>query len=230
MFTPLKITFRMRTPVCLTYPFIHFDAILAHLIQRKNDTIGYRSLPSKKVVTRYGDLTMPLMSQGNGKEYIFNASISFFDIKDAYSTTIYKRFCERYLNLRRIKKKRIDRARGHFKDYMINLVYIPARKVTFYAMGNAEEIDELLKGLPGLGKKIAIGYGFIKSYEIEEIDHNYSILKDGRAMRAIPVSFLKSTSDVAQLAYKSPYWASENTAMCAPPGAYVKLDLSAIGK
>jgi len=224
-YTPLKITFFMRTPICLTYPFIHFDALLAHLTLRRKDPLGYRCLPSKKVVKSCGDTPLPLKKHHS----IYHASISFFDTSDAYTTTIYKRFCERYLNLRKIKKKRIDKSRGLFKDYMISLVYIPARKVTFYACGNADEIKTLLQGLPALGKKTAIGYGFVKSFEIKEIDKDYSIIKDGKAMRAIPIKFLRSASDIARLAYKAPYWASENTDLCATPGASVKLDLSAGG-
>ena len=219
MNVPLKITFRMQTPVCLSYPWIHFDAIVAHLKQRQMDSHGLRSLPSKRVVKILGERILPLKKTAG----IYHASVSFFDTSKAFATKIYKRFCERHLDLRRVRKKKIDTSRGHFRAFMINLIYIPARTVTFYACGDPDELQQLLRFLPGLGKKIAIGYGFIKDFSIQEINEDYSIVKDGVAMRPIPVPLVHSASDVVAMAYKPPYWAKEFVAPCVPPGAQVNL-------
>lgn len=218
-FIPLEIAFRMQTPVCLTYPWIHFDALVAHLIQRKLDSHAYRSLPSKRVVNVVERCPIPLKKTAE----IYHASISFFDVNDAYTTTIYKRFCEKYLDLKRIKKRKIDRARGYFRDFMINLVYIPARRVTFYACGDPSQLEELLQALPGLGKKVAIGFGFVKDFRIKETDRDYSIVKDGKATRPIPLQLVDSASEIVSMAYKPPYWAKENVGACVPPNAHVKL-------
>ena len=40
-FRPLEITFRMASPICLTFPFIFFDGIVAHLMNRYLDPEGY---------------------------------------------------------------------------------------------------------------------------------------------------------------------------------------------
>lgn len=218
-FVPLEITFRMQTPICLTYPWIHFDALMVHLKQREIDSHGYRSLPSKRVVASISEVDLPIKRTSE----IYHASVSFFDTSEAYKTTIYKRFCERYLDMKRIKKKKIDRGRGHFRDFMINLVYIPTKKVTFYACGDPEKIEKLLAGLPGLGKKTAIGFGFIKDYKVREVREDYSVVRNNVAMRPIPVTLLKYTSETVAMAYKPPYWAKENVAICAPPGAHVKI-------
>jgi len=219
-FRPLRVTFRMETPICLTYPWIHFDGLLAHLVQRRLDSHGYRSLPSKRVVKVVGERILPLRKTAG----IYHASVSFFDGGgEACATTIYKRFCERHLDLRRVRKKKIDRTRGHFRDYMIRLVYVPARRVTFYACGDPNEIERLLEALPGLGKKVAIGFGFVRDFRVEEIKEDCSVVKDGRAMRPIPLPLLDATSEVVMMAYKPPYWAKEFVAPCAPPGAWVKL-------
>jgi len=218
--TPFKVEFRMETPICLTYPFIHFDGLIAHLWLRKKDSHFYRSLPSKKVVNVLEkEDNFPLKKTGD----IYHASISFFDIKDAFTTKIYKKFCEKYLDLKRIRKKKIDKTRGHFKDHMISLVYVPARKVIFYGCGDVSTIDDLLKNLAGLGKKTSIGYGFIKDYKIKEIKDDLSVVKEGIAMRPIPKEMLKEWSELVLMAYKPPYWAKENVKLCAPPGACVKI-------
>jgi len=213
---PLKITFHMRSPVCLSHPWIHFDAILAHLYLRKNYP-DYRSLPSKRVVEL--DYDLPLKRSGD----VYHASVSFFDVTDYFSTTIYKRFCEKHLDAKRLRKKKIDRGRGKFKDFMIQLIYIPATRVTFYANGDPDEIQDLLKGMAGLGKKTAIGYGSFRHYEIEEAGRDCSLVMDGKAMRPIPVRMLREYDDVAILAYKPPYWDVDGVEECAPPGANVVL-------
>ena len=223
-FRPLEITFRMTSPICLTFPFIFFDGIVAHLMNRYLDPEGYRALPSKKVVKRVGEVSLPIKKYFfSGEEYIYHASVSIFDQDQAYVTTIYKRFCEKYLDFSRVKRKRIDRSRGFFKDYMIKLVYVPARKVTFYAYGDPGALEVLLQGLPGLGKKTAIGFGMIKDFTIKEIDNDYSIVKDGVAMRSIPVEAVRWTSEVVLMAYRAPYWAKEHVKPCVPPFARCEL-------
>ena len=224
-FRSLEITFRMASPICLTYPFIFFDGMIAHLMNRYLDPEGYRALPSKRVVKKVGEVSLPIKRYYfNDKEYIYHASVSIFDQGQAYVTTIYKRFYEKYLDFNRIKRKKIDRSRGFFRDYMIKLVYIPARKVTFYACGDAEALDVLFQGLPGLGKKTAIGFGSIKDYSIKEINEDYSIVKDGMAMRSIPAEAVKWSSEIVLMAYKAPYWAKENVKPCVPPFALVKFN------
>ena len=226
-FVPLKIEFRMASPICLSYPFIFFDGLIAHLFWRYREPEEYRCLPSKRVVKKVNELKLPLKRFYFAEDkYIYHASVSIFDTNEAYVTTIYKKFCERYLNLNKIKRKKIDRTRGHFKDWSVKLVYIPARKVVFYANGDPEMIEELLQGLPGLGKKTSIGFGAIKSFKIETIEEDWSIVKDGIAMRSIPIEAVSAYSESVVMAWKAPYWAKENVDLCVPPFARCKLCLS----
>lgn len=219
-FSPLEITFRMETPICLTYPFIFFDAVIAHLRNRCVDPEGYRALPSKKVVKKASEIDIPIkkMHLPNG-DYIYHSSVSIFDFSEGYVTTIYKRFCEKYLNYGKIKRKKIDRGRGYFRDYMIKLVYVPAKTVAFYVNGDAEQIEKLLEGLPALGKKTAIGFGVIKDFKIKEIKEDKSIICNGKAMRPIPIDALSEAEEIVLMAYKPPYWAKENHRPCVPPFA-----------
>lgn len=220
-YEPLKILFHMETPICLTYPFIHFDGILSHLVQRKYNE-GYRWMPSKqpiKLGQERGEQRLIPLKRLAG---IYHGSVSIFDTSESYTTMIYKKFCEKYLDLQRVHR-RIDTRRGHFKNYMINLVYVPAKTVTFYACGVRERIEELLDNLPGLGKKISDGFGFIKSFEINTINQDLSIVNNGIAMRTIPMSMCAWSEEVVQLAYEPPYWAKENVRLCCPPFAHVKL-------
>lgn len=220
-FKPLKITFYLSTPLALTYPWIFFDGLIAHLYWRKHSPELYRALPSKVVAKKIGDIIPDLPLKRFGP--IFHASVSFFDVEGKYVTFIYKKFFGRKLPLEKMRRRKIDKARGFFREWRISLVTVPARKVVFYCNGRAGEIEELLRGLPTLGKKGAAGFGFIKKFSIEELGEDCSIVKDGVAMRSIPLSMVEWSSEVVAMAYKPPYWAKENVTLCAPPGAHVRL-------
>ena len=223
-FRPLQITFRMRTPVNLTYPFIFLDGIVAHLMNRYLDPEGYRALPSKRVVKEASDVDIPIKKLHiPNKGYIYHASVSIFDRTEAYTTKVFKRFCEKYFDFNKVRKKRIDRRRGFFKDFSLQYVYIPARKVTFYACGDADALEFLLSGLPGIGKRTSIGFGMIKDYSIKEISKDFSIVKRGVAMRAIPIEVVKYAEEIVPMAYKPPYWSKEVVTPCVPPFARVEL-------
>ena len=68
---------------------------------------------------------------------------------------------------------------------MMRLPYLPATSATFYVNGDVGEVLRLVQYLPGLGKKTAYGYGMIRSVSVEETPEDWSLVKDGVAMRAV---------------------------------------------
>jgi CRISPR type IV-associated protein Csf3 len=95
--------------------------------------------------------------------------------------------------------------------------------VIFYARADLEILEDLLKDLIGLGDNWRVGWGAVRKFVIEEWEEDWSIVADGRAMRPIPVRFLKSYEDSALLAWRSPYWDLSNVEECAVPGTRVEL-------
>lgn len=211
----------MQTPIMLGHPWLALDGILAHLINREKRGQDYYTLPSKEVISQqflYEGSVMPLVQTKD----VFHGSVAWLDCEEASTTTIYKRFAEQQSHTIHTKAKAIDIARGYFKAYAMRLPYIPARTATFYARGNLKEVLRLLSYLPGLGKKVAYGYGLIKSVSVEETDEDYSLVKDSIAMRPLPCSLGFDSDEKMMLAYKSPYWDKRNVAVCVPPGAKIK--------
>jgi len=151
---------------------------------------------------------------------VFHASVAWFDCQEASTTTIYKRFCESQAHLLVTDRRKIDVSRGLYRAYAMRMPYVPARTATFYVRGNLTETLRLLSFLPGLGKKVAYGYGMYQSVSVEETDGDYSLVKDGLAMRPLPATMFHS-SELMMLAYKPPYWDKRNVAPCLPPGARV---------
>jgi CRISPR type IV-associated protein Csf3 len=218
-FEPLKVIFEMTSPIMLAHPFIHLDGLILHLLYR--DLLGddYYCLPSKNPIDFSEWIKAPIKQT----EDIYHASVSFFDTDTKFATTIYKRFCTEYLDLLQTKKRKITRGSGFFRDYMMKMVYIPAKAVFFYVNGNRAEIERLLRHVVSIGKKTAYGFGRVKSLRIEEIDADYSIAKNGIAMRPIPVRMLSDAETTMLLAYKPPYWDKRNVELCAFPQTIIKL-------
>ncbi len=231
-FLPLKIEFRLQSPLALAHPWLHLEGIVAHLWYRMNYP-NYRALPSKRVQKVQGHLSLPLKRFYCCNQFIYHASVSLFDTdrpEDALRALdrlqvgkIYKRFYEKRLDYNRVRVKKISRGSGYFKDFAMSLPYLLVQRVVFYANGDPDILEVLLDALPGLGKKTAIGYGFIKDFKIKELDEDHSLMMDGYAMRPIPYFMLKKHEELVMLAYKAPFWAKENVTLCAPPFTKVEL-------
>lgn len=219
-FRPFRLRFKMMTPVCLSHPWIHLDGIIAHLLLRKLLGRDFYLLPSKLPIDFFKTLTLPLKRYKQDKAFMYHSSVSFFEIKQIYVDTLFKRFEDKFLRLMdEGRSTRIDTTRGRFKNYMIRLPYISTPTVTFYGHGNISEIKNLIKRLPGLGKKIAAGFGFFNSFSIKQTRQDCSIIKNGLAARPIPLLFVDETQEHERmlLAYKFPYWAKGNVLPCVPP-------------
>lgn len=214
-FRPFKVTFTLSSPLAMTYPWINFDGIIAHLLLRYKDPKWYRCLPSTRPIKL--KIEFPLKTMTVNNITIYHASVSILKSDVKYTTTIYKKFYSRGIYTMRGKWRRVELARGKFRAFMIRLPTIATRTVDFYGNGDIDFIEKLLEGLPALGKKHSVGYGFIKDYKIKEIKKDYSIVKGKIAMRPIPINFVKYAKELFLLAYKPPYWAKENVTLCVPP-------------
>jgi len=215
-----SVTFHMQSPVCLGHPWIAGDGIIAHLINQERRGQDYYTLPSKTPISQnflYRGQTMPLAQTRD----VFHASVAQFDVDKSMAsvTTLYKRFYEQQAHEVDTKTPKVHLNRGYFRAYMMRLPIIPARKVTFYFRGNMQEVLRLLSYLPGIGKKVADGYGFYNSVSVEETLENYSLVKDGVAMRPLPCSLGYESNEKMMLAYKAPYWDKRCVEPCVPPGA-----------
>lgn len=210
----------MQTPILLGHPWLAFDGILAHLINREMRGQDYYTLPSKEVVSQrflYHGQVMPLAQTND----VFHASVAQFDYTKAGITTVYKRFDEPHCHLINTQKRKVSIASGIYKAYAMKFPYVPARTVTFYIRGVVHEVLRLISFLPGLGKKTAYGWGQFKSVTVEETAQDYSLVKEGTAMRPLPCYLGFDSDEKMMLNYKSPYWNRNEAKPCVPPGAQV---------
>lgn len=213
----LRITIYLRAPVCLNHPWIHFDGILAHLALRRRMGIEYYLLPTFRVEDISGILDGIL----DFRDGVPCASVSILEPDGLlFSLSQFKRFERKHSDT--LRKRRVDIGSGHFRDWRLTVVYSPARAIVFFARGDRDAIESLLGELIAIGNDYRVGWGEIHRLQVDEIGQDYSIVMNGRAMRPIPIDRLEFTSEVVPLAWRPPYWARENIAPCAPPGAEVQ--------
>jgi hypothetical protein len=214
-FKPCKITFFLSSPLSLTHPWIHFDGVVGYLQVRR--VLGEDFfLLSKK--TRY-DFPLHEKFPIAYHKGIPCASVSIFENTRYKLEVMYKRFEERWAG----GKKKVYRGSGTFRDFMLQHLYVPTKTVVFYARADIEILRELLKDLVGLGDNWRVGWGAIREFAMEEMGEDWSMVANAVAMRPIPVRFLKSHEDTALLAWRPPYWDTNNIEECAVPGSRVEL-------
>lgn len=220
-FRPFKVVFKLGSPVCVTTPWIHFDGFLSHLLLMDSLGEDFFITPKKKNLSPYlpkNKRPLPLKKTQD----IFHASASIFEPESIKATRIYKRFEEQWTE--RLDRKNIRIGSGYFRSYIMTQPYIPAHSVTFYAFGDMELIERLIRQyIIGVGNDFRIGFGAVRSIIIEETDRDYSIVKDRKAMRAIPIDMCVEYEDAVPLAYTAPYWEPRNVKLCVPPGTRCRL-------
>lgn len=217
-FRPVRVEYSLGTPLLMAFPWIFGDALLAR--QLMLDILGdeFYNLPAKEPLPVSKCLKLPLQKTG----MVYHASASILDTDEMHTTVLYKRFHEAE-DLK--TKTRIRRNSGMMRDFMMKFPYSASRTVTFYMNGDLDELKRLLSSVGHLGKKHAVGGGEVSRSSISEIPEDWSILKDGVAMRSIPCSMLKDFGDIRamRLAYTFPGWDPANVVMCVAPGGRCKI-------
>jgi len=160
--TPLRVVFQMRTPVALGFPWIFFDGLLAHIALREELGERYYSLPTKTPIDRAPELPL---KKWRG---VYVASVSVFEPET--ETAVYQFYKRGDFPFPRGK---IRRGSGFFKDFIIRVVYVPAQRVVFYATGELEEVERLVKKVAALGKERNVGFGAVRGVAVEEVEEEW---------------------------------------------------------
>lgn len=221
-FSNLKITAAMKNSVVLADP-LRLDCILS--AAKAKEILKDEYYTNQKQAGDAGTVIETLSQFIDffdlGK--IFYTSFGFFNDDDKeFSISYSKRWNGLHDELVQFKgkgKAEIDTARGEFKSYHNHLTYKTSKCVTFYARGDKEKISQLLNDyIHFLGKKSSQGFGAVKEWIVEEIEQNYSLIKDGKPMRYIPISlvdyFNVSEYNTKEAALIPPAWRSDYRDIC----------------
>lgn len=112
---------------------------------------------------------------------------------------------------------------GHLKAYRTPQVIRIVSDITFYSVGNPEKINAMLSKMKYIGKKTAAGWGAVAEWVVEPCEADYSLIKDGKLMRPVPVDeaegleFDRDQTTKRMCAIRPPYWKHKNMALCYVP-------------
>ncbi len=156
-----------------------FDSILAKLYfqQKINDKIFDGNYSQQ----------LPFLKMSYG---IYHTSNPIYEISHISNETIIKSFnLDMFIDLDgdMIRHKTITNNRsGKYKQHKVDFEVIFTKQISYYICASFEEIEQLLSKLNYIGKKVSIGWGKIKSIDIEEIDEDLSLYMNNIPNRHLP--------------------------------------------
>lgn len=219
MFKNFKVIMYMKSPVAVIDNVIldsiisaaAFKELLGDDYYAGNNETGTKETQDRvlsKILDKKYDVYCTSYGFGDNKEFLVNWNKRWESQYD------------NYVNLN--KKKKLDVGAGYFKNYHMPLIVHSYKCINFYVRGDLEKIKELLeKNIHFIGKKSAQGYGEIARYEFIEIESDYSIIKNNKLMRNIPIKYKEilnlKEEKMMDKAIIPPYWRSDYRELCIIP-------------
>lgn len=121
------------------------------------------------------------------------------------------------------RKAKWQTSEGPEKSYDLPLYFRNTKTITWYCIGEPDELKRYLLQCSHLGKKRSIGYGAVAQWSVEPIAEDRHLFFDGQLMRPIPVEYAVSL-DIKQWQYnvrnwgwRPPAWLPSNKRKCAMP-------------
>lgn len=185
---------------------IHLDALVAWTlapIHCKNKHITRDDLPE--------EFPMPLAQTSIHGVRVWRASALFPEGATAETITHWRK---------RFRVGRIELTRGSpnltngvYRDWNMPFPLLLTHCMVGYAVGDRRDLLKLLRRVTALGKKRAHGHGRITGVEIERVDDDWSLTRDGRAMRWLP-----DPDGVRLVRPRPPYWSPNGRVACCEVG------------
>jgi len=220
-FEPLRITAHLRTPV-VADRWLPLDSILLYQVSRDRLGVQYATAPG-------GDpgaeaLSMPLLKIHHGEDdWYYACSWAqpqpwwLAEGKDHWN----KRFDSKFADLVDFGNRRgkVIIEQGRYKAYHMPIFYRVALQVEWYCVGDRQEIQYLLSTVTNLGKKRSQGWGRAIRWDIEPWGHDWSVWRDGKLTRGVPVRDVegKGVFDLLFYGLRPAYYRPQNQTLLAMP-------------
>lgn len=206
--TPFLIKVPLTTPVLMTNGYLTLDGILA---------MAHESMTGRPA--RPEDI--PLAEDGG----VMKGSAAFFQQGAASSKTMFGRLSIPELGEaadmalpRRGGKLIIDQASGEFRAWQTKFLLMDTPRVFWFGVGDPDRVVDLLKAIPGVGRKATLGYGSINhdAIQVDEVpDCSFSF--KGKPARPLPLSMWHGgPAQQAMASVAHPYWDSPRVPCVVP--------------
>lgn len=209
LFENLKITAYLQCGV-VSNNWIPLDAILFYIAMRKRYGSQDITIPGGKQESK-ADVELPFEHREKLGEWYYACSFAEWpELVTDGSDHWNKKFDSRYVEYLEWTGKLVIN-RGQFRAYHMPVFYRHALTLTWYAVGDKKEIERLLPFVTHIGKKYSQGWGRVLSWQVDEIDKDWSEEKANQAMRSIPAE------NGILYGIRPSYWLRENQIDCKLP-------------
>lgn len=217
-FAPVKITFVLDGTGVLFDPAnpLHLDALLTFAAAAHHGSDGELTRTQ-----RPRDIPLPVAKWRAGTEWGWRASALFPDGKTAESLQFWRK---------KFRQNRIELTAGSpnltnatWREYNMPMPLILCHSMVAWAFGDRRNIrHELIRSVRHLGRKTSMGKGTVNDVLVEPCDEDWSILREGRAQRWLP---LPNAPRLCRA--RPPYWNNvDRIAQCEVGDLYANENLT----
>lgn len=184
---------------------IHLDALLAWALAPMQGQTGLQRDQIPRTVE------LPLMRQRIGAHWVWRASALLPDGPQAETLQFWrKRFRERRAELAAGSPNLTN---GTYRDWNVPIPIMLTRRLVAYASGNRKACKRALRQVRHLGKKRGYGLGKIVGMDFDEVAEDWSLTRDGMAMRWMP-----DPAGTRLVRLRPPYWHPHERVRCCDVG------------
>lgn len=214
--TPLRVQARIQSAISLPGSLLMLDSLLASVVAKEQglDTHFVATLQPTEIV-------IPVAKSECGRYHL--ASAADYEWQERESTWINKPSPVAAAQLWANDKVRLEQGKGLSKPWRLPIAtgWVKGDLLTWWCVGDAAEIERLLRYVTHLGKRAAVGKGEVAEWVVEPCETwaGYPVLRGGYPLRPLPTD----TPDLAEDAYIAdgrltyPYWMQDGRDWVAMP-------------
>ena len=208
----LTVSAQLEVPIILGGGYLTFDAPLASLIFEKTGDVdlAHSTIPLACTAGLFHASAALLEPFGrNGVSFVANLRADHALDPDLLLKN----------NRGAIHKKLGRTRRREFGAVMNRYISFNASKITWYAEGDGEAVEQLLSDVGFIGKRRGSGFGQVTGWSVEPGDLDGILGPFADPLRPIPLEMFSGDRDALKVdaAWRPAYWHPENRAICYAP-------------
>lgn len=212
---PLRITARLGSGTALPYGPMALDALLAWAVAAREGFLA--------PVDGYREIEIPVAREPGGRFHLCSFSVG--EVVASEATWVNRRFpIPEAQALAEPAFKRIQINAGAQKSYRLplELQHFRDQTLTWFALGDAGRIADLLSLVTHLGKRRGVGHGWVREWHVEPCESwpGFPVMRDWHPLRPLPLDWPGLAEDAERRYCRAtyPYWRRGDEVACAVPG------------
>lgn len=205
---PLRVTAVMQTGQLASYDgYFTLDGLLSWVWFRENHP---EMLEHGAPNNEWPDAELPFekrIPEHDPRAWYWSVSLGQYEAQREYVFHWHRRFQderERYIDMSGRRSGRVNTAAGYMKSYRHPVPVLLVPEITWYAVGDADELRRMLPHVQWIGKNRSQGFGWVGEWKVEPWPEDWSERgPGGRIMRDIPT--LKEEAEGFS-GIRPPYW------------------------